>query len=102
MAEERGWTIVARNRRFGGGEADVLGVREQRSLQQGLVLEVKSSKRPDDHLSARVSAAQRRRLFAMADTFLDERALDEVHVVVVTAHLSGDAQALTWLELDRF
>lgn len=60
-----GWTILATNWRGGGGELDVVALRDGRLL----VVEVKARKRPNVALSA-LTRTKRRRLTAAVEAFL--------------------------------
>ena len=84
------------------GEADIVGLRERSGVQQGLIVEVKATRRHDEDLAARVTTDKRRRMFAMAEQLSHEHGLDEVHVVIIGAHLNTDSEDLLWLELDPF
>lgn len=102
LAIDRGWQIIARNHRMKRGEADLVGLRERDGLKQGMLAEVKSSRRQHVDLSARVNADKRRRMFEMADQLIAEHNLDEVHVVIVEVRVLRDRQELLWIELDAF
>lgn len=102
MAIDRGWTVIDRNRRMRNGEADIVGVRTAAGCRQGLLVEVKTSKRLDEDLAARVTHDKRRRMFRMAAELVDEQEVDEVVVVIVCVHLSANTTALQWLEIDPF
>ena len=102
LVVDRGWRVIARNRRMARGEADIVALRAVGGVAQGLIAEVKSSARSGEDLGARVNADKRRRMFEMADQLLAEETLEEVHVAIITVQLGADCEELLWLDLDRF
>lgn len=83
----RGWRVIARNWRGGGGELDIVATR------RGVVAIMEVKARADaDALVEPISYWQRRRLLIAADTFVARRPqLDgyEVRIDLVAIHLGA-------------
>ncbi len=102
MATQKGWQIHGRNLRLRAGEADLVCVRETAAGLRGLIVEVKSTGDGGYALEARLDAAKRKRLWAMAREIADRLELVEVGVVAVLCVIGADSQQLSWLELDAW
>ena len=90
-----GWTLVARNWRGGGGELDVVALRD------GVlrVVEVKARARADGSALQSVSRAKQRRLTAAAEALLAERReLDAAARELMFSVALVEAGQLRWLD----
>ena len=88
-----GWTLLAQNWRGGGGELDVVALRDQ-TLQ---IIEVKARARADGSAVAAVSRAKQRRLTAAAEAFLAAHPALPIRSLVFSVALL-EAGQLTWIE----
>lgn len=96
--EAAGWEVVARNWRGGGGELDLVAVREGRVR----LVEVKARRPGDDAGLEAVGPAKRRRLIQAARLFLDEwpDLVVEACFTVALVHLAGDGPGRSPLRVD--
>ncbi len=100
---ERGWHIVDRNRRTQRGEADIIAARRQAGAYEGLLVEVKTTRRPHDDPASRVDRDKQARLWRISAELAQTEGFDEVRVAVAVVHLLGaDRETVTWLELEPF
>ncbi|MBN2799555.1 MAG: YraN family protein [Deltaproteobacteria bacterium] len=91
--ERRGFSILARNWRGGGGELDLVALREEHLC----FVEVKSSTRSAAD-PERLSAAQQRRLISAAEAWLASAQVSprELSLSVVLVSGEGDSASLEW------
>lgn len=102
LARERGWQPWLSNVPVGGGEADLVCFRERNGRRQGLLVEVKASRNPRADLAARLSKAQQRRLWHMAETLCVQHDLESIEVVILLVTLLPGAERVAWVELEPF
>lgn len=102
LARERGWQPWLSNVPVAGYEADLVCFRDRDGARQGLLIEVKSSRNAHADLAARLSNAQCKRLWRMAEALCAQHGLHSIEVVLVLAMFQGDAERVQWLELEPF
>lgn len=102
LARQRGWQPWLGNARIAGGEADLVCMRQGLHGREGLLLEVKTTRNARADLATRLGAAQKKRLWRMAEVLCIQHDLHSIEVAVVLVTLRPDREHVEWLVLEPY
>lgn len=102
FALSRGWQLWGRQLRIGRTEVDLALTADRPGERVLLLLEVKSTRRPQADHALRWSKAQQDRLWRAAELLAVRAKADRVEVALVLVQLGVDRDRLTWLQAEPF